>query len=108
MITEKDILKDTLLEQMKNLFLHYNINKVILFGSRARGDNKRNSDFDFVIFADEMSELERARFCLEVEDNDTLFKVDILFYNEDLDKKLKENIIREGQVIYERIRDKTS
>ena len=97
--------QDTLIEQMKNLFLRYDIKKVILFGSRARGDNKENSDFDFVIFDDEMSELERAKFCLEVEDNDSLFKVDILFFRKDLDEMLKENIIREGQVIYERIRD---
>ena len=100
--------QDTLIGQMKNLFLRYDIEKVILFGSRARGDNKKNSDFDFVIFADGMSELERAKFSLEVEDNDTLFKVDILFFRDDMDGKLKENIIREGQVIYERIRDKTS
>jgi predicted nucleotidyltransferase len=37
-------------DQVKNLF-GSNLEKVILFGSRARGDYSPDSDFDFVILA---------------------------------------------------------
>jgi len=33
----------------KNIRKKFKINKIILFGSRARGDNLLNSDFDFLV-----------------------------------------------------------
>lgn len=34
---------------VKKLMDNYNVKKVILFGSRARGDHLKMSDFDFII-----------------------------------------------------------
>lgn len=36
-------------EFSKKLRKKFNIQKLILFGSRARGDNLKNSDFDFIV-----------------------------------------------------------
>jgi len=37
----------------KRIKKKFKFNKLILFGSRARGDNLKNSDFDFIIISKE-------------------------------------------------------
>jgi hypothetical protein len=39
----------------KTLKKHMNVNKLILFGSRARGDNFVTSDYDFVVVSEAFS-----------------------------------------------------
>ncbi len=78
----------------------YKINRIILFGSRARGDNKKTSDIDLAIYCDEDYN-DKASIYFELEDIDTLLKLDIVFIDSNTDKKLKENIEREGKIIYE-------
>lgn len=38
---------------IKKLTKRYHVKKLILFGSRARGDNLKTSDFDFIIVSDD-------------------------------------------------------
>ena len=38
---------------LRNLKKNLNIKKLILFGSRARGDNFLTSDFDFIVVSDD-------------------------------------------------------
>jgi predicted nucleotidyltransferase len=40
---------------IKKMKKRYNIKKALLFGSRARGDNFINSDFDFIFVSDDFS-----------------------------------------------------
>lgn len=74
--------------------------KIILFGSRARNDNKKNSDIDLAVYCDDNFEDEGEMY-FELEDMDTLLKLDIVFIHNNTDKKLIENIERDGVVIYE-------
>jgi len=76
------------------------ITKVVAFGSRARGTHKRTSDIDLCLFG--VSE-EKQYFILDaVDEMDTHYSLDILFF-ENLDKEtLKESILRDQIVIYER------
>lgn len=46
-LTDKAILKD--LEKNKKLLIKYSVKKIGLFGSFARGDQKKNSDIDFLV-----------------------------------------------------------
>lgn len=49
---------DVILKELKSVILNvfkkydYNINNIILFGSRARKDNNSNSDYDILIIID--------------------------------------------------------
>lgn len=76
------------------------IEKVVLFGSRARGDNTERSDYDIAIYGyvspSEQSEI--RYYCSEV--LRTLHKVDLVFVSEKTYAKLKENIETEGTVLY--------
>lgn len=78
---------------------HKNINKVILFGSRARGDNSPKSDIDLAIYADGNI----AEFIEDVEINTrTLLEFDFSDMNEVSDEFFIEQVKKEGIVIYEK------
>lgn len=78
------------------------IKKIILFGSRAIGDNTAKSDIDLVFVAPEMTTKEWAglTFYLEVE-LDTLLFLDLNKFENAADQ-LKNEIIDTGETIYSR------
>lgn len=77
----------------------YGIQKVILFGSRARGDNRERSDIDLAVSGGSVSE-----FALAIEDTlDTLLMFDVVNLDENINLRLSEEIERDGIVIYEKV-----
>ena len=92
---------DNVLQQIKEISSRYHIQKVILFGSRARGDNSPVSDYDIAVFGKDMSERVKTGFYLDVEDIDTLKKIDIVFVDDKVSPRLLDKIADEGVVVYE-------
>ena len=75
------------------------INKVILFGSRARGDNSSKSDIDLAIYSDNFI----VEFIEDIEMNtNTLLEFDFSDMNMVSDEFFIEQIKKEGIVIYEK------
>lgn len=98
---------EKLFEQVKKCASNYpNIYKIVLFGSRARGDYRPNSDIDLAIFSRSISNLEIANFTNEIEDLDTLLKFDIVLMTPDTDPRLLENVKQEGVVLMELLSNK--
>ena len=90
-----------LVESIQRIGQRYPIERIVLFGSRARGDNKMVSDIDLAVFP--MSGFDkRGSLTSELDDLDTLLKIDVVFHDESLDLRLLENILREGVTLYER------
>ena len=78
------------------------IKRMILYGSRARGDAKTRSDFDLAVIAPRMPAAAWSRFALEVEEEiPTLCGVDILLLNKQTSRPLRTRIKAEGVTIYE-------
>lgn len=78
---------------------HKYINKVILFGSRARGDNSPKSDIDLAIYA----EGSIVEFIEDIEMNThTLLEFDFSDMNNVSDEFFIEQIKKEGIIIYEK------
>ena len=79
------------------------VDKVVLFGSRARGDHHDHSDIDLAIFCDQASDEEWRQVldCLREDRIDTLLKVDCVRF-ERSNAALKEHIMIEGKVLYEK------
>lgn len=85
--------------------------KIILFGSRARGDYKEDSDFDLLVVVKESS-LARPKRSREIRKalfSDAKHEKDILVYTVDEINKWKDvfnsfvyNVLSEGKTIYER------
>jgi predicted nucleotidyltransferase len=76
--------------------------RVILFGSRARGDARKLSDYDLSFEFQPDRELHWLRFVTEADDLPiTLRPTDLVAWDE-ASPELQERIKREGIVIYER------
>lgn len=77
----------------------YHIGKVILFGSRARGDNKEKSDIDLAVTGGNVT-----GFRLAVDDEvRTLLMFDVVNLDEPVKKLLLQSIGREGVILYEKV-----
>ncbi len=75
------------------------IEKIILFGSRARGDYKRTSDIDLAIWGGNA-----ARFRADIDEEvSTLLSFDIVNMDGSVQEELVDSIKREGKVLYEKI-----
>ncbi|SHK03171.1 nucleotidyltransferase family protein [Paramaledivibacter caminithermalis] len=95
-------LSDKIIKEIKSIARKYLIKKIILFGSRARGDNKPTSDIDIAVYTFPKFDNE-GLFVSEIQDLNTLLKIDIVFLKDITNEKLIANIKEEGVVIYERL-----
>jgi uncharacterized protein len=87
---------------LKNIAENYPVSRIVLFGSRARGDNNPRSDIDIAVYT--LPEFDcKGHFTSDIEELETLLKVDLTFINNDTDCVLIRNIENEGVVIYERL-----
>lgn len=81
---------------------HGFILRTLLFGSRARGDARENSDYDFAFELKADADPQAwARFCDELrENNPRLNSLDLLRWDQ-TGAIYRERIKKEGKVIYE-------
>ena len=78
-------IRPEVIEEIRNLAQKYDIEKVILFGSRARGDYKERSDIDLAFCGGSSS-----HFILDVDETtSTLLEFDIV----DLDKPVRKELL---------------
>ncbi len=92
-------IRETVLEELHVLAQKYNLDKLILFGSRARGDYRKTSDIDLAATGGDI-----VRFSLEAEEETTtLLSFDIVNLDKSVQKELRESIEKEGIIIYEKI-----
>ncbi len=92
-------IKTEVIDEIISYAKKYNVNRVILFGSRARGDFKRTSDIDIAVSGGDFE-----RFALDVdEETSTLLEFDIVDLDRDMQEALRESIIKEGKILYEKI-----
>ena len=96
---EKTGIRPVVVEEIRDFAGQYDVDQVILFGSRARGDYGRTSDIDLAVSGGDVT-----RFSLDVgEDTSTLLMFDVIDLSRPVPEKLMEAIFREGKVIYEKI-----
>ncbi len=91
-------IKVTVLSEIIEFAKKYHIEKVILFGSRARGNYQRTSDIDLAVTGGNVVE-----FALDVdEETSTLLKYDVVNLDQPVQAELLESIGKEGIVLYEK------
>ncbi len=96
---EKTGIKKSVIEEICGLAKKHGLEKVILFGSRARGDYGRASDIDLAVCGGNI-----ARFALDVdEETSTPLKYDVVNLDGNVQEELRQRIGREGKVLYEKI-----
>lgn len=90
---------EEVLEEIRTLAKANHIQKVILFGSRARGDFHRTSDIDLAVSGGDV-----LRFSLDVEEKtSTLLTYDVVDLGKTLSQEFLEAIQNEGIMLYEEV-----
>lgn len=92
---------DKVLQEAVKIAEVHNIKKVVLFGSRARGDHSPLSDYDIAIFGEQLSPIDKAHIYSEFEEIDTLHKIDVVFVDASDSNKLVDHIKKDGVTIYD-------
>lgn len=77
------------------------VEQVILFGSRARGDAEERSDIDLAIVAPAALSRQWLDITFLLEQADTLLPIDVVRW-EEAAAPLREKILAEGEILYER------
>lgn len=87
------------LEEIRSLARKHKLDKVVLFGSRARGDYQRASDIDLAVSGGDI-----LNFTLDVnEEVSTLLTFDIVELKQASGREFLESVKKEGILLYEKI-----
>lgn len=86
-------------DEIRELALRCGITRVILFGSRARGDFRRESDIDLAVSG---GNVDRFRLAVE-EETSTLLRYDVVNMDLHMQPSLRESIEKEGIILYEKV-----
>ena len=89
---------DKLYVQLAALAKRFGAHRLVLFGSRARGDQKERSDIDLAVYG--MPQDSRASFRLAAEELPTLLKLDVVHITPGMNPKFLENIEKDGITLY--------
>ena len=96
---EQTGLSKKVLEEIVQLAKKYNLDTVILFGSRARGDSHSKSDIDLAVSGGDI-----MNFSIDIEEEvNTLLAFDVVDLQKDISEALLDSIQKDGVVIYEKI-----
>ncbi len=95
---------ESLYKSIAELGKQYSAEKIVLFGSRARGDNREKSDIDIAVF--KMPSNNHVPFAQAVESLPTLLQFDIVFVSENTNALLLENIKKDGVILMNKFDEK--
>lgn len=84
----------------------YKADKIILYGSRARGDNRERSDVDIAVFG--MPKENQTLFTEAIEQIPTLLDFDVVFITDKTNEELLNNISKDGVTLMNKLGEKLS
>lgn len=81
---------------------HPEVEKVVLYGSRAKGNYRHGSDIDLTVFGNALTYNQLGRIETEIDDLLLPYKMDISLYRQIDNPDLLDHIKRVGVVFYQR------
>ena len=94
-------LSDTVIKELQDVFRrHANIEKVLIFGSRSKGNYRAGSDIDLAVIGKDVDYNLLLSILCEIDDLDLLYTVDLLDYQKKKGTPIGDHIDRVGQVFY--------
>ena len=92
-------IREAVLTEIRDLAEKYGLERVVLFGSKARGDYKKTSDIDLAVTGGNIT-----LFTLDVEEEtSTLLSFDVVNLDGSVQEELRKSIEQEGRLLYEKI-----
>lgn len=87
-------------KEVTKFALKNSVDKVTLFGSRARGTNSPRSDIDIAVYGGDFDS-----FYYDIKEKvNSLLSFDVIDVNKGISEELQKEIERDGVVIYEKTR----
>lgn len=88
-------LPDEIYNKIKNVINNFPQYKFKIYGSRARGVYKENSDIDISVFENTL-EIDKFNILNEMDLIDMPYMIDIIFIDNNTKKELLNSILKEG------------
>lgn len=89
---------------LKDFFNNYEfIDKVVVFGSRAKHNANPKSDIDLCVYSSKMSDKEFSKLRLEIDDLPILQKLDVVHF-EKVNAELQSNVEKDGKLLYTKVK----
>ena len=88
------------LENIVNELKKHNPKKIVLFGSRARGDYRKNSDIDIAVEI-ELNFREKRKLKEKIDIISGIYSVDLIFLDE-VENYFKNKVLKEGKILYDK------
>lgn len=93
-------LRDDVMENLYRIFKSYPMEKVVLFGSRARGTNSVTSDIDLAVYGRQMTNRQISLLSEDLDESDIIYRFDLVHVGATVNPQLMANIEKDGYVIY--------
>lgn len=85
---------------------HPKVSKVIIFGSRAKGNYRPGSDIDLAVEGNDVDFKELMSIMADIDDLGLLYMVDVVDYNKEKGTPIGEHVGRVGKVFYDSATDR--
>lgn len=86
-------------QQLREIGRTHGATRIVLYGSRARGDNRPRSDIDLAVYG--VSKADEDSCWLAIDNIPTFLQFDVVFVGEGTSPALLRNIKEDGIIIYE-------
>lgn len=94
-------LSSDIINTLEGVFSQYpEIERVLIFGSRANGNFKDGSDIDLAILAPTLSDSRFAQLWNQLDELPIVFKMDILHWDRLANQHLRTKVLDEGRVLF--------
>jgi predicted nucleotidyltransferase len=105
-ITNRFGLKEATIEKIITVFSQYpNIQKVLLYGSRAKGNYRNGSDIDLTLIGENISYGQLSKIDIQIDDLLLPYCFDISIFKDIENLDLIDHINRVGLIFYEKSSD---
>ena len=84
------------------LALHINVEKALLYGSRARGDYRPGSDIDLILCGESLALADQFEIENELDDLLLPYKIDLSIFHKIENSDLIDRINRVGRLFYQK------
>lgn len=81
---------------------HSNVEMVLIYGSRAKGDYQNGSDIDLTLIGAGIDREIRSKIAQDIDNLNTPYSVDISLYNDIKNENIKSHIKRIGKIFFQR------
>jgi len=97
-------LDEKIIRQIKDIFNKYpQVEKAIIYGSRAKGNHARGSDIDLVLEGSGLNLTVINKVCMDLDDLMLPYTFDVSSYDQITNQDLIDHIQRLGKVFYSRV-----